>query len=194
MGKRIEICGGIASGKTTLSHVLEGEGFTVINERFQENPFLNKFYLESGIDNSFETEIVFTLLHYNSIKLQKKQDMLVCDYSLFQDYCYAINNLNEEEFSIFKKMYDYLLKQINSANLIVYLECDVDCLLERIRKRGREMEQSISREYMVSNIAVIEKNLSMLSNVLVINSHKYNFIEKDRQMVVDTILRRIADI
>lgn len=87
---RIEICGGIAAGKTTLAEVLEQNGYTAIYERFEDNPFVKQFYQSAEQDSTFETEIVFTLLHYNPIKQKQNEKMVVSDYSLLQDYCYGI--------------------------------------------------------------------------------------------------------
>lgn len=187
MGKRIEICGGIAAGKTSLTRILEEEGFTTIYERFNDNPFLNEFYASNEVDNTFETEMVFALLHYNWIKAKKDETDIICDYSLVQDYCYGVNNLKKTEMEVFNNMYSYLINQISCADLLIYLKCDVECLLERIKRRGREMEQKISREYLQSNIVTLEKCLCEKRNVMIIESDKYNFIEKDRELVVKKV-------
>lgn len=187
MAYRIEICGGIASGKTSLAQILEKEGFLSIYERFEDNPFLNEFYTNSEDDNVLETEMVFMLLHYNLIKQKKNAGKLVCDYSLFQDYCYGLNNLEKEEIFIFEKVYNHLIKRILPVNLIIYLKCNVDCLLKRIKKRDRLMEQVISREYLQSNIDTIEEQLSKQDNVLIIHSDRYNFIQDDRSDVIEMI-------
>lgn len=187
MIKRIEICGGIAAGKTSLAQILEKEGFLAIYERFEDNPFLSEFYSVGKEDNTLETELVFTLLHYNWIKQNKGKKKLVCDYSLFQDYCYAINNLKQGELEAFLNLYNYLIKEISSVELIIYLKCNIDCLLRRIKVRNREMERNISREYLETNIATIERNLLGKDNVLIIESDKYNFIGSDRDIVLEMI-------
>lgn len=185
--RRIEICGGIASGKTSLAQVLEQEGFVALYERFEDNPFLNVFYTDEEAENTFETEIVFVLLHYNLIKRNRKKAM-VCDYSLLQDYCYGINNLKEAEKALFDKLFFYLNNQVSEPEFIIYLKCNVSCLLERIKKRGRSMEDYISAEYLQSNIDILEAYLSKQENVLVIESDKYNFLEKDREVVVRRVM------
>lgn len=187
MNKRIEICGGIAAGKTSLAQILEKEGFIAVYERFEDNPFLSKFYTDSEEDNILETEMVFTLLHYNWIKRKKKEGKIVCDYSLFQDYCYAVTNLKNEEIIVFENLYDYLMKKILPADLIIYLKCNVDCLLQRIKERNRKMEQNISREYLQNNIDTIEKYLIRQDNILIIPSDKYNFIKNDKDVVLEMI-------
>lgn len=194
MNKRIEICGGIAAGKTSLTHVLEKEGFLTIYERLEENPFLNKFYTDSEEDNVLETEMVFTLLHYNWIKRKKNEGNVVCDYSIFQDYCYAVNNLRKAEKVVFESLYNYLIEQILPADLIIYLKCNVDCLLQRIKERGRGMEQNISKEYLQDNIDTIEKHLFIQDNILVIESDKYNFIENDKNNVIEMIKNRCESL
>lgn len=187
VNRRIEICGGIASGKTSLAQQLEKEGYTAIYERYEDNPFLTKFYLDKEVDNTFETEMVFVLLHSNWIKMKQNIETLVCDYSLFQDYCYGVNNLTGKDMEVFQSLYDHVLKQINPVDLTIYLKCDVECLLERIRLRDRKMEQTISRKYLQSNIETIEKNLFRQKNVIIIESDKYNFIEKDRDFIINKI-------
>ncbi|HRP37690.1 MAG TPA: deoxynucleoside kinase, partial [Candidatus Dojkabacteria bacterium] len=42
--QRIEICGGIASGKTTLANLLARLDIEPILENFQTNPFWQAFY------------------------------------------------------------------------------------------------------------------------------------------------------
>lgn len=188
MVKRIEICGGIAAGKTSLTRILEEEGFsTAVYERFSDNPFLSDFYVANEVDNTFETEIVFVLIHYNLLKETRDKKTLVCDYSLLQDYCYGVNNLQQCEIETFRHLYDYVIRQISKPDFIIYLKCNVDCLLERIKKRGRDMEMNISKEYLQSNIDVLEKHLCNMKNVLVIESDKYNFITKDKDMIVKKI-------
>lgn len=185
--KRIEICGGIGAGKTTLAKILEQEGFLGIYEQFQDNPFLNDFYINENIDNNLENEITFLLLHYNLIKICNTNRNCACDYSLLQDYCYAVSNLREDERDAFMNLYIYIEKQITPPDLIIYLKCDVECLLDRIRQRGRVMEQGISREYLLSITSEIEKVIVDRQNVLIIESDRYNFIKRDRQYVIDMI-------
>jgi len=188
MNRRIEICGGIASGKTTLAHALEEYGFTVVYERIGDNPFLNDFYTKKDVDNTFETEITFTLLHYNWIKSSLDSENVVCDYSLFQDFCYGLNNLNRNDWEAYRKIYTYLLQIIPPFDMLIYLKCSTDCLMERIRLRNREMEQVISKDYLENNISVIEDQLSQIPNVLVIDSERYNFVDKDKKEVVNQII------
>lgn len=191
MSKRIEICGGIAAGKTSLAKVLEEDGMLAVYEKMDDNPFLKDFYGKDEIDNTFETEVTCTLMHYNGIKKYLEKEICVYDYSLFQDYCYGINNLEEQDRNAYANLYEYLLSRLPKRDLLIYLKCDVNCLLNRIKERGREVEQTISKEYLSSNIAVMERELKKLSNVLVIESDKYNFLEQDRNYIQKKIRKWI---
>lgn len=187
MPKRIEICGGIAAGKTTLAKVLECRGYNALYERFEDNPFLSQFYQNGEQSNAFETEIVFTLLHYNQIKQRHHMNNVVSDFSLLQDYSYGICNLSEAEKKVFTGVYDYLLEMLVPVGYIIYLKCDVECLLERIRKRSRDMEMTISKSYLQETIKNLEHQLEKVSHLLVIDSEKYDFRGADQEEIVRLI-------
>ncbi len=184
---RIEICGGIASGKTTLARIMEKEGFCAVYERYQDNPFLGEFYKNKGVDCSFETEMVFTLLHYKMLRAMSENKQLVSDYSLLQDLAYGKANLKKEEFAVFYQMYQYLMQQIALPQMIIYLKCRTKVLAERIADRAREMEQMVDIDYLSESILALEACLEGASRVLVIESDRVDFINKDRDETVKKI-------
>ena len=184
---RIEICGGIASGKTTLARIMEKEGFCAVYERYQNNPFLGEFYKNKGVDCSFETEMVFTLLHYKMLRAMSENKQLVSDYSLLQDLAYGKANLKKEEFAVFYQMYQYLMQQIALPRMIIYLKCRTKVLAERIADRAREMEQMVDIDYLSESILALEACLEGASRVLVIKSDRVDFINKDRDETVRKI-------
>ena len=186
---RIEICGGIASGKTTLARILEQEGFCAVYERYQDNPFLGEFYKNKDADCSFETEMVFTLLHYKMIRTMSEKKRLVSDYSLLQDLAYGRNKLKKEEFAVFYQMYQYLVRQIAPPQMIIYLQCRAEALVGRIAERAREMEQTVDIGYLSESILALENCLRKEAGVLVIESDRVNFMNKDR----DETVRKIRD-
>lgn len=174
MESRIEICGAIASGKSTAADALGALGYGVIHERFEDNPFLAGFYKDEKHGNAFETETVFMLLHSSLIRVSRFEKA-VCDYSMFQDYCYGVQNLCGAALSVFKGTYDYLMGTIGEPHLVVYLRCGTDCLLHRINERNRGMEAAIKKDYLERNIRIMEDNLGKAGNVLVIDSQECDF-------------------
>src|SRR5207302_1694437 len=81
MAIRIEICGGIASGKTTFASLFEQQA-KIIYEDFQAVPFWQDFYAAPA-EHAFETELSFLLQHYHQVKRaqSKGQSLVVCDFS-----------------------------------------------------------------------------------------------------------------
>lgn len=191
MERRIEICGGIAAGKSTLTRLLESNGFLAVYERFDDNPFLKEFY-QKGHDNALETELVFLLLHYNQLKGLGDENIIVSDYSLLQDYSYALQNMQDVEVTVFENIYQYLTNNLSEINFVIYLKCGVDCLLKRIYERSREDEKNISREYLCHNIEILENKLQLLDHVLVIDSEKYDFRGRDKDKVLGLIRNAIG--
>ncbi len=91
---RIEVCGGIASGKTTLANLLHKLDIPSTLENFAANPFMQQFYADP-IKTAFETEITFLLQHYHQTKIAANLNKrFVCDFSFLLDLAYARVTLN----------------------------------------------------------------------------------------------------
>jgi deoxyguanosine kinase len=192
---RIEIIGNIASGKTTLANVLSGK-FQSILENFQENPFWESFYQAPDV-YSFETEITFTLQHYHQIKEEiTKQTSFVCDFSLTLDRSYADVTLHNKRLDIYKMLLEELVSEIGPPDVLIYLECRENELLERIRRRGRNTEKTISIDYLKSLSTSIHDNVARVgksARVIRIDSAAIDFahLEKGRASVEKMILSEI---
>lgn len=176
--KRIEICGGIASGKTTLTQAMQKAGYDTAFENFRLNPFIESFYSEPKF-YSFETEISFLLQHYSQIKTEGRQrDVFTCDYSLYLDLSYAHVTLKPSHLEIFRTVYGTVLAEIGPPILLVHLRCSARTELERIRKRRREMESGISIQYLESINETLEKYVGEAGSgtkILEINSERLDF-------------------
>ncbi|HEV7698971.1 MAG TPA: deoxynucleoside kinase, partial [Pyrinomonadaceae bacterium] len=129
---RIEICGAIGAGKTTLAGVLKSNSFVCVTESFRLNPFWS-LYFSNPDKFSFETELTFILLHYHQIKLLADNPLpLVCDFSLIQDLAYAMDALAGKRLDIFESIFDEALTEVGPPDLVVCLQCRPEALLERI--------------------------------------------------------------
>lgn len=173
---RIEICGNIASGKTTFVDKYNC-GFIKIFEEFQKNPFYEDFYQAPQV-YSFETEISFLLQHYHSIKKYSKEPLLICDYSILQDLAYADVNLMGNRHHIFLEIVREIQQELGSPKTIIHINCPEEILLERIIARSREAETSISIDYLKSLTVALSarvKTASSQANVISINSDLVDF-------------------
>ncbi|MDR3555645.1 MAG: deoxynucleoside kinase [Syntrophobacteraceae bacterium] len=177
MTPRIEICGNIASGKTTLCHFLAKKGCHPIFEDFTNNPFIAKFYDEPSIF-SFETELTFLLLHYHAIKLERPDAVVVCDYSLILDLAYADVNLSGDRHRLFSEIVSELQNEIGYPSRIIYLFCSEEVLIQRIRARARVVESSIRVDYLRALNKAISLRIRDITNqisVTSIDSHVVDF-------------------
>jgi deoxyguanosine kinase len=146
--QRVEICGGIASGKTTLCMLLAHARVPTYLENFQTNPFWALFYQNPNL-HAFETEVTFLLQHYSQIKTSISVPVTVAfDYSLLQDEAYARVNLDGRRLKAFEAVYGYVTEELPPPALIVHLLCPPEEELRRIQDRARNEEKNIQLGYL----------------------------------------------
>ena len=152
--KFIAIEGNIGVGKTTLASMLaKNLNARLILEKFEENPFLPKFY-KSPKKNALPLELFFMAERYHQLKQQKEQDLFqpltISDYFFIKSKLFAYNNLQKDEIQLFNNLFEIMLSSLPKPNLLVYLHTDIKSLKNNIHKRGREYEQKITDEYLVN--------------------------------------------
>ncbi len=193
---RVEICGGIASGKTTLANLLRSEDRPIVLEDFSSNPFWRAFYADPN-NTAFETEITFLLQHYHQIKIADNQKPFVCDFSLFLDYAYAQVTLKGSRFEIFERVYNEVRSHVSPPSLLVHLQCEPAVELERIRARGRDAETSITLDYLKSLNECVDTLVSKLpktQKVLKLNSviHDFAHDEAEKSATITQVLDNLG--
>ncbi len=145
--------GGIGSGKTTLVHMVAEEfNGKLLLERFADNPFLPKFYKEPD-RYAFQLELSFLADRYQQhtdaiAQLDLFKDFVISDYHVFKSSIFAQVTLAEEEFRLYKKLFDITHREIASPDQYIYLYQSIPRLLANIKKRGRKYEQDITAEYL----------------------------------------------
>ncbi len=177
MNGRIEICGGIASGKTTLAKLLRTLGATPILENFAANPFWRAFCSEPA-PNAFETELCFLLQHYHDIRTGSAPRP-VCDFSLLLDVAYSRVTLDDRARACFDSVLEEARRRVGPPEFLIYLRCDPNVQLARIRSRCRVEEKPIGVDYLRSlNMAVdqvVSESSSVPTRLLVIDSASRDF-------------------
>jgi deoxyadenosine/deoxycytidine kinase len=130
--------------------VAENLGGRLVLERFEENPFLPKFY-EDPERYSFQTQIFFLLSRYKQqqelFQADLFHDFVVTDYIFEKDKIFAYLTLADEELKLYETLLAAIEKNIPTPDLVVYLQCSVDRLMSNIRSRGRKIEEKMSEEY-----------------------------------------------
>ena len=141
----IGILAHVDAGKTTLANKLaEDFNAKMVLERFADNPFLPKFY-EDQSRYAFPLEMSFLADRYQQISDDLAQfdlfkDFVVADYHIFKSLIFAKVTLAEDEFRLYKTMFDIIYKEMPKPDLYIYLYQNTERLLQNIKLRGRSYE------------------------------------------------------
>ncbi|QJP34025.1 2-amino-4-hydroxy-6-hydroxymethyldihydropteridine diphosphokinase [Nonlabens sp. Ci31] len=149
----IAVEGNIGSGKTSLTHKLS-EDFNAkqVLERFADNPFLPLFYKDKE-RYSFPLEMSFLADRYQQLSDEVAQQDLfkeftIADYYVIKSLIFSKITLEKEEYSLYKRLFNMMYKELVKPDLYVYLYQTEERLLENIKKRGRDYEQNIEASYL----------------------------------------------
>lgn len=194
---RIEICGGISAGKTTLASRMALFGIPCNLERFRDNPFWRQFYKRPRLV-AFETEITFLMQHYNQIKMFPEGARLqACDFSFYLDRAYIDVTLSEQQRDAFIAVYDQAIRELGTPSVLVYLRCGENEQLRRVRRRRRDAEKGITLDYLHALNRALESHVSEIRknvNVVEIDSEIRDFArdEKVTREVLEEIYRALG--
>lgn len=144
--------GPIGVGKTTLAKRLaDSFGSDMLLEAAEENPFLEKFY-ENPRSAALPTQLHFLMQRTRQLKMLNQVDMFnpvrVADFLIQKDRLFAELILDSDELDLYEQVYSNLTLDIQTPDLVVYLQAPVEVLLERINKRGIKHEKLIEAAYL----------------------------------------------
>jgi deoxyadenosine/deoxycytidine kinase len=66
---------------------------------------------------------------------------------IFAELLYEDNKMTIEEYTTYKTLLNNMLEHVNNPDVLVYIDCDLNTLLERINIRNREMELNVPKNY-----------------------------------------------
>lgn len=149
----IAIEGNIGAGKTTLSKMISNDfNAKLVLERFADNPFLPKFY-EDQSRYAFPLEMSFLADRYQQFMDDTSQfdlfkNFMVSDYDIFKSLIFAKVTLQKEEYNLYRKVFNFMYKEVKKPEIYLYLYQNTERLLANIKKRGRDYEQNIDPAYL----------------------------------------------
>ncbi len=199
----VAIEGNIGAGKTTLAQKIAGDyNAKLVLERFADNPFLPKFY-EDQNRYAFPLEMSFLADRYQQFtddtnQLDLFRQFMVSDYDIYKSLIFARITLQQEEFALYRKVFNFMYREVKKPRIYLYLYQTTDRLLQNIRKRGRVYEQSIAPEYLDK---INRGYLDFIKghpeqNTLVIDITTIDFVDDlaDYRMVLDKIQDYTANL
>jgi deoxyguanosine kinase len=192
--------GNIGAGKTTLStKIAEDFNAKTVLERFADNPFLPKFY-EDQNRYAFPLEMSFLADRYKQLSDDLAQfdlfkDFIVADYHIFKSLIFAKITLAEDEYRLYRTLFDIVYREMPKPDLYIYLYQNTERLLANIKKRGRSYEQNIPADYLdkinSGHLDYIKSQTDL--NVLIIDVSDRDFVEnqEDYLYILEEIQQKI---
>ena len=127
-------------------------------------------------------------------QIEQARGIVLEDRTIFEDYHIfgkaqkILGHMSEAEFISYQNNYELMCEKIHEPDLVVYLRANVDTLIDRICKRGRDSEKSISRDYLelLNNLyETFISNLSVQSNSIMFVAMLRRFFQINNPYVID---------
>ena len=203
----IGIAGTIGVGKSTLTMELaKALNFEPILEEVAGNPYLDKFYHDM---KGYGTMMQVWLLNHrfrqhrefvSRISLGRIRGV-VQDRTIWEDTIFArmLNQhpekmISDLDYNTYLDLFDNMvLRELVFPQLLIYLDCRPETAIERIKQRGRVMEQGITLDY----LKYLQQNYNEFLDemegagvrVLRLNWEKFHQIQEVVRLVHDYSLR-----
>ena len=152
----VAMAGNIGAGKTTAAKMISHKfGYELFDEPVIDNRFLKHYYGDMK-RWSFTLQLEFLIKrieHHELIHTVAKsciQDRtLYEDPEIFAKYLHGLGNMSDGELELYFDYFKRLSKNIARPDKVICFDVpDVNVLLRRIQKRGREEEQGIQQQFL----------------------------------------------
>ena len=199
---RIAIAGNIGAGKTSLTRQLSKSlKYKPYYEDVIANPYLDDFYrlIEKW---SFNLQIYFLNSRFKQLlDIEKSNEDVIQDRTIYEDAFIFAPNLNamglmpQRDYENYLSLFDTMLNLVKPPDLLVYLQSSIPNLVNKIHKRGREYEKTISIEYLSRLNERYEAWITNYDNgkLLKINVDDMDFVENksDYESILSMIKKEL---
>lgn len=175
----------MGSGKSTLVEFLHKTyGVAPFYEPNDENPYLADFYRDMK-RWAFQSQLYFLS---NKFRLHQELDrqpgVVALDRTIFEDAeifataLHQMRKINKRDWETYQGFYSAILDAIRPPDLMIYLRCSMRTLRQRIRLRGRKMEEDVPLSYLRRLDRLYETWIDSygMSEVLVLETDKLDYI------------------
>jgi len=151
----IAIAGNIGAGKTSLAELIAKHyNWEAHFEDVIDNPYLDDFYTHME-RWSFNLQVYFLKSRFQQLlAFQNNKKTIVQDRTIYEDAFIFAPNLNamglmnQRDFKNYRELFDLMESLIEGPDLLIYLRSSIPNLVNKIHKRGRDYENSISIDYL----------------------------------------------
>ena len=151
----IAIAGNIGAGKTSLAKLIAKHyNWEAHYEDVIDNPYLDDFYTHME-RWSFNLQVYFLKSRFQQLlAFQNNKKTIVQDRTIYEDAFIFAPNLNamglmnQRDFKNYRELFDLMESLIEGPDLLIYLRSSIPNLVNKIHKRGRDYENSISIDYL----------------------------------------------
>ena len=198
----IAISGNIGVGKTTLCKMLAKHyKWSPLFEAVDNNPYLDNFY-EDMQRWSFNLQVFFLNSRFRQVQeIMKSKKTIIQDRTIYEDAFIFAPNLNamglmpQRDYENYLSLFDTMLNLVKPPDLLVYLQSSIPNLVNKIHKRGREYEKTISIEYLSRLNERYEAWITNYDNgkLLKINVDDMDFVENksDYESILSMIKKEL---
>lgn len=199
----ITIAGTVGVGKSSLTRALaEKLNFRTSFENVDHNPYLDKFY-----DNferwSFHLQIYFLAERFKEQKRMFEygggfiQDRSIYeDVDIFAKMHEEQGTMTPEDFKTYSELFEAMVMTpyFPKPDVLIYLECDYDEVIDRIKQRGRQMEIETDPEYWKKLFRRYDEWISSFSACPVVRVNINEYDLHDSLDTLDPVLDKIAHV
>ena len=196
----VVVAGNIGVGKTSLTERMGARlGWRTSYESVADNPYLADFYADMRAW-SFHLQIFF-LGHRAEQYLEAMRDgrSAILDRSIYEDFhifaraLHHMGDLSERDYLAYRRLFELTVDSMPRPNLLVYLKAPVNVLMDRIRRRARNMETGITSEYLALLDSFYDEWLGGfdLCPVLTVRTDDLDYVHQ--QKALDTVSERIQN-
>jgi len=194
----IAVDGPIGVGKTSVARALAKKlSARLLLEVAVENPFLKLFY-DDMAQYAFQTQIFFLVSRYKQqqeiLQAELFERTAITDYLFQKDRLFARITLSDDEYRLYTRLEEILAARVPKPDVAVYLQADVDTLMDRIRSRNVAYESKMSRSYLESVSEAYERFFFEYnaSPLLVVNTREVNLAEDESE--IDDLIEQLMKL
>ncbi len=193
----IGVAGNIGSGKTTLTKMLaEHYSWKARYEPVDHNPYLVDYYKDIK-RWSFNLEVYFLKQRFRDmLAISNSSETIIQDRTIFEGVNIFVannkdmGNISDIDYDTYMELYEIMMSLVKAPDLLIYLKSSLSHLDAQIRKRGRDYEKNLDRDYLEGLNKRYDKWISTYpSKLLIIDKDNLDFENNpnDFAFIIDKI-------